>query len=407
MAQDSAPEWTKWWQDDIPCRFSPGEATENAAYLTHLLGSSFLNAANHPVAEVRHPILQRWKTCGAGAFLELNTLASDLKVVSGADGFETVVHDLKNPNTCASTWHTVHAAALLGRAPGTQVERFFPQADESLPDFLVLHQGQKVMCEAKLLAKSGQEEAFEAYASQLSQRIMNEVLAGASTHPSVTVVLKNVHSLPPVDDVVRVVAEGRAYYSEGRLEYRSPAFNVFLDPAQSMASGVGESRSCFLLCPKSEKEDLRVQRPGAKASRQLSSKTAADHPGMLLLGITNLQDPGYVVSLFRRRFEGGQYPGISGAMLIHAGTHMEQPLRAPLDLIATVRNDRSTQPHPNLPLQPAGLIGPLPAEPSEEIPAYRHLSHEVRVGDGFGGLFMPDLRTLSLEMLSDGPVVPG
>lgn len=407
MNQDKTSEWTRWWQDDIPCRFSPDEAAENAAYLTRLLGTPFLKGANHPLAEVKHPILQRWKTCGVDAFLQLNTLALDLKVVSSADGFETVVHDLKNPNTCASTWHTVHAAALLGRARGIEVTRFFPQTEESLPDFLVLHEGQTVMCEAKLLAKSGQEEDFEAYASQLSPRIMSEVLAAESIHPSVTVVLKNVHSLPPMDDIVRVVAEGRNHYSEGSLEYRSPAFNVFLDSSQSMASGVTDSRSFFLLCPKSEKEDLRVQRPGAKASKQLSSKTAADHPGMLILGITNLQDPGYVVSLFRRKFEGGQYSGISNVMLIYAGTHMGQPLRAPLDLIATVRNDRSIQRHPNLPLRPAGLIGQLPDKSSEEIPAYRHLSHEGRVGDDFGGLFVPDLRTLSPGMMSDSPVVPG
>lgn len=103
----------------------------------------------------------------------------------------------------------------------------------------------------------------------------------------------------------------------------------------------------------------------------------------------------------------GSNPGISSVMLIHAGTHMEQPLRSPTDLIATVRNDGSAQAVPNLPLQPVGLLGALPTELNDGIPAYRHLSHEVRVGDGIGGVFMPDLRVLSPDMLSDSPVILG
>lgn len=407
MAKDNPPEWTQWWQDDIPCRFSREEATENASYLAQLLGVSFFKGANYPIAEVKHPILQRWRTRGAGAFLELNALASDLKVISEADDFKVILHDLKNPNTCASAWHAVHVAALLSRARGARVEQFYPQTDESLPDFLVSYEGQRVACEAKLLTKSGQEEAFKAYAVGLAQRIMNEVLAGASIHPSVTVVLKDVHSLPPINSVVAVVAEGRDGYSGGRLEYRTPEFNVFIEAAKAMSSGVTESRSCFLLCPKSDKEDVRVQRPGAKASKQLSAPSTAGYPGILFLGITPRQDPGYVVSLFQRRFAGGQYPGISSVMLIYAGTHMEQPLRSPIDLIATVRNEGSARPAPNLPLQPVGLLGALPTEINDGIPAYRHLSHEVRVGDSFGGVFIPDLRVLSPDMLSDSPVTLG
>ncbi len=399
MNRNSVSDWTKWWADDIPCHFSPDQAIENAAYLSELLGSRFLTGTNHPIGEVKHPILQRWKTRGAGAFLELNALASDLRVVSGVDGFAAVLEDLKNSNTCLATWHTIHSAALLGRAPGVKIVQFFPQTDEPLPDFSVAHEGQTVMCEAKLLAKSGQEEVFDLYASHLLERINTGVTTEKCIHPSITVVLKSVHSLPPVDDVVRVVAEGLTRYSNRPLVYRTGTFNVFLDSSQSLVSNVTESRSCFLLCPKSEKEDLRVHSRGAKASRQLTSKAAADHPGLFFLSITYLQDSRHVANLFRKRFDIGQYSGIAGLVLIQSGTHLEPPVRAPIDLIATVRNSRSIRPHPNLTFQTVGLAGRFPSNLREEIPAYRHLSHEIRVGDGFAGVVVPDIKALKREML--------
>jgi hypothetical protein len=398
---DHAPRWIKWWQDDIPCQYSPNDAVQHAAFLTELLGSSFLEGANHPLGQVKHPILRRWKSSGAGAFLELNALASDLKIIANAAGFETVLHDLRNTSTCLATWHTIHVAALLGRGSESEVTQFFPQTDESAPDFLVVYQGESVACEAKLLAESGPQEAFGVYASELSHNIIDNILTGESMEPTVIVVLKDVSNLPSMDDVAMIVARHINEYSGTRMEHRSSAVNVFLDPPESATSEVTESRRCLIFCPKSDKEDLRVQRPGSKASKQLLSGRAGDYPGILLLGITDMQDPGYVVSLFRKTFKGGRFSGISGVLLIHSGIHLQEPMRAPLDLVALVRNDLSPVPHPNLFLVPVGLLAKLPTESSEDVPAYRHCAHVARVGRG-GRITMPDIRTLTSAMLADG-----
>lgn len=399
MIQGGAASWTTWWADDIPCHFSRDQALENEAFLGQILGSQFFSGASHPSKDVKHPILQRWKTCGADAFLTLNALASDLKIVSGVDGFAAVLEDLKDSSRCLSTWHTIHVAALLGRAPGVKLAQFFPQTDVSLPDFSVVYEGQTVMCEAKLLAKSGQEEAFDRYSSHLRERIEAEVIPGKCIHPAITVVFKNAHSLPSADEVVRLVAEGRARYSNQPLRCRGALFNVFLEPSQALSSNVTESRCCLLLCPKSEREDLRVHSRGAKASKQLMSKASEGDAGLFFLGLTYLQDPWHVLSLFRKRFKGGQYPGISGLVTIQTGVRSEPPMRAPIDLIATLRNERSTRPCPDLAFRVDGVLSRFPKRPNEEIPAYRHLLHEVRVGDGVASFIVPDIKVLSRSML--------
>lgn len=393
------PAWTQWWQDDIPCHFSAEQASENAAYLTQLLGESFLAGALHPIAQVKHPVLERWRTCGAGAFLELNALAMDLREVETVEGLDTVLNDLRDRDTCLSTWHTVHSAALLSRPAESCVVRFYPQTDESLPDFLLSSAGERVACEAKLLAKSGQEEAFEAYASGLSQEVLTRVVAAEEVHPTLTVVLKDVGNLPPTEDVVEALKTTRESFSGETLKYRSQAFNLFIERSEYSAPGVSVQRSCYILCPKSEKEDLRVHRPGSKASKQLSATTTAEHPGMLLLGVTRLQEPAFVADLFRRRFAVGRYPGISGVILIQSATYMQPPVRAPLDLVGSFRNKLASKQLPNIPLGPVGLLAGFPVR-AGSIPAYNHLVQEARMGQG-GSISMSALRDLEPHMLSN------
>ncbi|MBI4999061.1 MAG: hypothetical protein HZC22_19600 [Rhodocyclales bacterium] len=325
-----------------------------------------------------------------------------MEVVSSIEGFDAIVADLRRRNTCLATWHTVHTAALLVRGTGSRLVRFFPQTDAKSPDFIVEHDGHETMCEAKLLSKSGPQEAFERYAARLSSTVRDVVLKEERPYPTLTIVLRDVTVLPPLEQVITRVVEGIAQFSDSPIEYRNKFFNIFIVPRPQEAGDLTSARSIYVLCPKSEREDLRVHQRGAEASRQLISEVGSGQPGLLLLGITQMQDPGYVADLFRRRFSSGHYPGIAGALLIYAGTHMGEPMRAPMDLVRSIRNEQAQRPLPNLPLWPVGLIGQLPIHSSESVPAYRHLWADARVAEGSGGQFVPDLRTLDASMLSAG-----
>jgi hypothetical protein len=407
VSPECVPHWANWWQDDLPCAFTREDAARSAAYLEEVLGAEFLSASRHPASQVNHPILQRWKGGGANAFLELNALASDLRVVSGAQGFASVMRDLKDRRKCSPTWHTLHAAALHARAQGATIERFYPQTDESCPDFLISYDGgQCVAFEAKLLTKSGPEVEFEARAAQVSEQIMTGVLGAATVHPVVTVVFRDAENLPSAESVVAAAAGGLARFERDALEFRSPLANIFIDPADGTSTGVSESRTCLVLCPKSHKEDSRVHRIAAKASRQLLSDASKDHPGMLVLGITHLQDPGYVAGLFQRRFAAGHYPGISTVLLMRTGTNLDPPARFPIDLLAAVHNSRAARSQPKVPLRPVGSLARLPLGEQGGVPAYRRLTHEVRVGDGPCSLSLPDIRVLSPDMLAEARCRP-
>jgi hypothetical protein len=229
---------------------------------------------------------------------------------------------------------------------------------------------------------------------------MTGVLAPKTVNPVVTIVFKDAGNLPAVEDVVRNVADGIRQFLDRPMELRTHLFNIFVEPGEGMSSGLAESKACLIFCPRSEKENSRVHRIAAKASKQLSSGVAATLPGVLILGVTHYQDTKQLAGLLRQRFDGGQYAGISGAVLIQAGTNMEAPLRAPLDLLATLRNPRAARAHPNMRLQPVGLIGQLSTDPSVGLPAYRHHVNEAVYGGGPCSLFLPATRVLSPQMLA-------
>jgi hypothetical protein len=396
----SSADWTEWWQDDLPCQFTPLDARENAAYLRALLGDRFLQGARHPISELKHPILQRWRTRGAGAFLELNALAADLRVVERADGITSVLHDLRNADRCLSSWHCIHAAALLSRPGSASPDRFFPQTDESLPDFLVSTGGTTIAGEAKLLAKSESEDLFAHYASDLAKRVLAEVVGSDESHPILVVVIKSADALPRPDTVVAALKGGRQSFKGGALEHRGVDFNLFVEDSADLAIGASAHRSCYILCPRSENEDLRVEVPGKKASKQLAALASSDYPGVLLLGLSRFQDPRHVIEIFGRRFDSGQYSGIGGVMLIRSGAQTGPPVRAPVDLVSVLRNERAPHPVPNFGFKTVGLLDHLVSNVTvDSIPAYRFQVHEVRAGSGGFGLRVPDLQQLRPAML--------
>jgi hypothetical protein len=202
---DIAP-WAAWWQDDLPCLFTGEQAAKNHALLVEILDGYWLSKADHLSP---HPILSRWANNGAGSFLELNALADDMRLVRNVPGFETVLHDLENASTADSAWHAVHGAALFERHTPGCVVKFFPQTDVSLPDFLLRLAGADIPVEAKLLTRSQTEQEFNRYGQALTKRIFETVLLAGTVHPGATLVFKDSACLPPHEDVLLALSQGR------------------------------------------------------------------------------------------------------------------------------------------------------------------------------------------------------
>jgi hypothetical protein len=396
------PPWAQYTPVEVPTIFNAARTAQNVGFLLATLGPKFLAGAKQAPRYIKHPILQRWVTNGANAFLELNALAEDIQCVFRSPGFEQVLRDLKERQTCMPTWHAVHSAALLARNPSSTVDRFFPQTDATLPDFLLRSPDGIVACEAKHLAVSGQEETFAALASELSSQVRARLMGGDVSYPTVTIVIKSVEIFPDIDFLLRTISMGLEECKTTPLAFKHPQVNIFFEPPDAPRDAC--QKAVYVLGRKSDKEDLRVQKRGQQASSQLAVRETRDYPGLLILSVGHIQDPEFIEMLFRRRFERGEYSGISAVMLIRSGTYQSLPQAAPADLISIVRNPLTTRPLPNLRIDPVGLIGRLRNEDqTPQVPAYRHQSKEMRfvAGTGNQGICIPDLRHLTPEMLVD------
>jgi len=396
------PPWAQYRPTEVPTIFDAAQTVRNVEFLKKTLGPKFLIGARHAPKYIKHPVLQKWVTNGANAFLELNALAEDMRCLSDATGFEHVLRDLKERQTCLSTWHTLHSAALLARNPLSAVDRFFPQTDETLPDFLLRSPDGLVACEAKHLTKSRQEEAFTVFASDLSNQVKTKLLKEDTSYPTLTIVIKSAEMRPDIDFLLQAISTGLEKCKGTPVTFRHSQVNIFFEPPD--ASPDACQKTIYILGRKSDKEDLRVQKRGQQASTQLAVPEARDYPGLLILSVGHPQDPEFIETLFRNRFERGEYSGISAAMLIRSGTQLSPPQAAPADLISIIRNPRTSRPLPNLRLDPVGFIGRLRnKDQTPQVPAYRYQSKEIRfvAARGDQGIYIPDLRHLTPEMLSD------
>lgn len=250
-----------------------------------------------------HPLLQRWGNNGAGSFLEVNSLAEDLRLLEGVRGLQAVVSDLRHAQRCQPAWHVIHSAALIARSSTAVIKKFFPQTHETLPDFAIQHEAIEVAVEAKLLLQSDAEIEFGKYASKLQEDLFARVL-NENVNPSVTIILKDPHNVPPSPRLVQSIQEGVAAYRDGTMSLRTPLVNVFLGPPQS---GFEAFSYCDILCPRSPKENLRVAARGKAASKQLRAYTQDGHAGLFMLGLTDRQDPHELRSMFSQRFDRGEY----------------------------------------------------------------------------------------------------
>lgn len=389
---------------DVRSIFSAERTVENHKYLRARLGARFIAQANHAPRFVKHPVLTRWTNSGIGSHLELNALAEDLRVVESAPGLPEVLEDLRNAARCMATWHTIHSAALLSRADGVQLVRFFPQTEDSAPDFLIRTDSGEFACEAKLLDQSDIARQFSVYAKSLSDAIELAVFQEAKQYPQITLVLKDAEHLPQKQEILSLLKQGVASFSGPPLAYRSSTLNVFLEAPSVDFDTFTEVRAINVLAKKSDREDIRVVSRGKEASRQLRSEAAKGHPGLLILSVGDIHDPEFIEELFRNRFVARQYSGISAAMLLRSGTHTHPPEAAPIDLLSIVRNPMAERSLPNTPLHTIGLIGRLrDTLPKPNVPAYRFqmIKGTIKSIKANAEIGFQDLRLLTPEMLAD------
>lgn len=387
---------------EVPTIFQTPRASSNLELLKKELGPRFLTGAGHAPSSIKHPILQRWVTNGVSAFIELNSLAEDIRCVHKAQGFEHVLHDLKQAKTCMATWHTLHSAALLARGPLSHVERFFPQTHESLPDFMLRSPDGLVACEAKHLAVSGHQETFSVFSERLSSLVESLVFKDEISYPTLTIVIKSVETYPDIEFLIQTIGAGLKECTTSAVVYKHRQFNIYLDPPD--APPYFCQKAVYIFGRKSEKEDLRVQKRGQQASSQLSVPEAREYPGLLILSVGHLQDPEFIEGLFQKRFQRGEYSGISAAMLLRTGNQVLLPEAAPFDLVSIARNPQTARPLPNLRLDPVGIIGRLRNDDqTPQVPAYRYQVKQLRVVEGSvdQSVYIPDITHLTPEMLED------
>lgn len=384
--------WTTWWQTDLPCRFSEADSRANSAYLVEVLGETWIEKA--ATAHSDHPLGREWVTSGACAFLQLNALADDIRLIRGIRGFDAVLDDLRDGKQCLAAWHVVRTAAMFARG-GAQISEFFPQSDAKVPDFLIRAGSQKINVEAKLLLDSDKELSFIAFANPLLETIMKKAMRAEAVHPPVTVVFTNVDQLPSAGAVLDAVnALIRDVNPPQSRIVKLDQFSVLVEAAPPTT---GLYRLCHLLCPRSENENLRVASRARAASHQLLSDMARKRPGIMWLGMTQHQDARSVYELLMRKFRDAQYLGISLALLSLSGTHIEPPRRTVVDYLLTVNNPRPKFTlSARVPLKPLDLCGRLIdlQQTLQGVSAYRCAASETRVRADMKGVFLPDIRRI-------------
>jgi hypothetical protein len=386
--------WTEWWQDDLPCRFSRDDARRNRDFLVDLLGYGWLKRALEPLS--KHPLIALWMTNGVHAFLILNALAEDARLLVAVPGFDEVVRDLRKSELCMSSWHVIRMAAMFERA-GARVSMFYQQNDKKCPDFLIEYLSSRVNVEAKLLADSDVEFAFRKYAEPLVKRVFAEGMAEEVIHPVVSVVVKSPAVLPSQTEVVNATATLLRDSGQPPKRYRSRDFNIFVDQPPA---GKGLYRNCDILCPRSDKENTRVATRIKNASAQLLSERSAGYPGVFCLGITPNQSAVFLRDLLLRRFNEGEYSGISVAYLIQSGTHLLPPRRTVLDYGVGIPNPKSPL-SGSIPVKALDLCADLLVVHSIQpgLPAYRVAAVETRAGEGMPELRLADIRRVYQQWL--------
>lgn len=346
-------------------------------------------------------MLKEWDTVGGNAFLQLNGLADDIRLLCEKVGLGTVLTDLRDERLCLPSWHLLHTAALFERArPGSVVE-FLESGEEERPDAIVLVGRARIPLEAKLLTQSEDEERFSRLA-----RLIEDGVTGAYSRLKQPTALYIVLKQSPFDSVpasvISVVNESIAAYRGASVSRRGNLCNVFLEPVEA-PPGIVDFRIFYVLSPVPDTENIRVLGRAKKASNQLRSLVSGALSGLLSIGLSDHQDGASVFEHIAGRIRAGRLRAISGVLLVKRRTLLGAPQRVNVDLLEFRPNSSAEQPlGSRVPLRPAGAAGLLTkVEPAiGEIRAYRFGTSTGRVLDPkAAALPLPDIRILMLEDL--------
>lgn len=394
-----AMTWHEWYQDDLPCEFSSARANDNYSYLCHLLGSEFL--CDNVASTTRNALLRTWNTTDASAFLQLNALAEDLRVLEGKPRLSCVLRDLCCDRLCLPTWHMIHTAAMFERARANAVFEFVEAGGDESPDFVVDINGDRVPVEAKLLTKSDDERRFISIAKRIDKALAgdNNVIP---VQTAVYVILKEPVKNDISGEAIRFCLEAISRYGDTAVCERGSVCNVFLEPAPAPV-GPSEYRLWYIMAPVPDSENMRVLVRAKKASNQLRSLASALDSGIVSVGLTDNQDGIAVFSHIANQVRRRRFGGISAFLLLKRGTHLGPPRRTMVDLLELRKNPNADHPlHGKVPLRPLAAAALLTqVEPHiGGIRAYRLGSASGRVVDPTkASVVLPDIRVLTADLM--------
>lgn len=390
--------WYDWNQIDLPCIFSRERAQENRAFLQQTF------AAVSPAIDSprRGPLQKTWQTTGAGAFLEINSLAEDLRLLQHTAGVASVLRDLADARLCQPTWHMVHTAALFERARAGTVVNFIEAQNDDAPDFIVQLDGDQVPVEAKLLTLSTDEERFQSAARQIADAIQ-EPLALVPSNTIAIVALKR----PVSDTIATLVSDFCTHHLplyEGVTQvHRGPECNLLLEPMNA-SPGISDYSAHWVLAPVPDSENVRVLQRAKKASQQLRSFPTARDSGIVSIGLSDNQDGSAVFEHISERIRRGRFSGIAAVLLLKRRLHLAAPRRTTLDLLEVRKNPGATSPlSGSIPLRPIDAAALLTkVEPAiGALRTYRLGAATGRVIDPARfALALPDIQILTPDIFA-------
>lgn len=391
--------WYDWDQCDLPCMFSRERAQENRSFLEHTLDAVSL-AIDGP--QPRNGYLQNiWRTTGAGAFIEINWLAEDLRLLHLKPGASSVLRDLVDSRLSQPTWHTIHTAALFERARPGAIVNFVEAQDEESPDFIVQLHGERISVEAKLLTSSTEEERFQTVARE----IVDALQAPHAAVPANTiaiVVLKQPLSANLAANVADFCKDRLPLYVNIPHVHRGPACNLILEPI-SPSPGLSDYCVKYVMAPVPDSENMRVIQRAKKASKQLRSFPTTRDSGIVSIGLSDSQDSSAVFEHINERIRRGRFSGIAAVLLLKRRTFLDPPRRTTLDLLEIRKNPSAIAPISEvIPLRPLdGAARLSQVDPSiGGVRAYRLGIAIGKVVDPTQcSLGVPDIRVLTPEML--------
>jgi hypothetical protein len=280
---------------------------------------------------------------------------------------------------------------------GVTVSEFYKQTGRKIPDFSLEFGAVNANVEAKLLTTSDVEETFLTYAQKLKDQIVEGPMAAEGVYQTVRIIVKSAHELPEIGMIVNSV---KSLFDISGTELRSKHFNLFIDPSTPTTSTL--FRAIHILCPRSDKENLRVISRVKDAAQQLGSDDASGHSGILWIGLTLQQDPLAIRNQLSSSFERSRFPNISSVVLSLSGPCTEPPRRSVIDLVTVIKNQKCSRPLPKLvPFQGLDLMRDLntyvPADAG--VAAYRMSSAETRVVAGAEVIRIADIRRIDSRWL--------